>query len=417
MGDLDPRAFPLRGRRVVLGVGGGIAAYKAAELARLLMGAGAEVRAVMTPAAREFLTPLTLQTLTGHPVGTDLFDLGQESEIGHIRLAEQADLVIVAPATADLLARMASGMANDLLTTLLLVTRAPVLLAPAMNVHMWSHELVQENVRRLVGLGRIHLVGPDDGWLACRMTGPGRLAEPADILEAAGRLLVPHDLAGRSVLVTAGPTHEALDPARYLANRSSGKMGHALARAAAARGARVTLVTGPTALAAPLGVAVVRVTTALELEAAVSARAAEQDLVVMAAAVADFRAARAATKKLKKATLGATPTITLAENPDVLAGLGRARAERGARLPVLVGFAAETGRVTDEARRKLVAKGCDLIVGNDVSRRDAGFATDTNRVTIVGPGKKLARVPLATKDEVAHRILDAAAALVSAARK
>ncbi|MSP15683.1 MAG: bifunctional phosphopantothenoylcysteine decarboxylase/phosphopantothenate--cysteine ligase CoaBC [Myxococcales bacterium] len=417
MGDLDPRAFPLRGRRVVLGVGGGIAAYKAAELARLLMGAGAEVRAVMTPAAREFLTPLTLQTLTGHPVGTDLFDLGQESEIGHIRLAEQADLVIVAPATADLLARMASGMANDLLTTLLLVTRAPVLLAPAMNVHMWSHELVQENVRRLVGLGRIHLVGPDDGWLACRMTGPGRLAEPADILEAAGRLLVPHDLAGRSVLVTAGPTHEALDPARYLANRSSGKMGYALARAAAARGARVTLVTGPTALAAPLGVAVVRVTTALELEAAVSSRAAEQDLVVMAAAVADFRAARAATKKLKKATLGATPTITLAENPDVLAGLGRARAERGARLPVLVGFAAETGRVTDEARRKLVAKGCDLIVGNDVSRRDAGFATDTNRVTIVGPGKKLARVPLATKDEVAHRILDAAAALVSAARK
>ena len=417
MGDLDPRAFPLRGRRVVLGVGGGIAAYKAAELARLLMGAGAEVRAVMTPAAREFLTPLTLQTLTGHPVGTDLFDLGQESEIGHIRLAEQADLVIVAPATADLLARMASGMANDLLTTLLLVTRAPVLLAPAMNVHMWSHELVQENVRRLVGLGRIHVVGPDDGWLACRMTGPGRLAEPADILEAAGRLLVPHDLAGRSVLVTAGPTHEALDPARYLANRSSGKMGYALARAAAARGARVTLVTGPTALAAPLGVAVVRVTTALELEAAVSSRAAEQDLVVMAAAVADFRAARAATKKLKKATLGATPTITLAENPDVLAGLGRARAERGARLPVLVGFAAETGRVTDEARRKLVAKGCDLIVGNDVSRRDAGFATDTNRVTIVGPGKKLARVPLATKDEVAHRILDAAAALVSAARK
>lgn len=407
MAGLDPRATPLAGRRVVLGVAGGIAAYKAAELTRLLVGAGAEVRVVMTRSAREFVTPLTFQTLSGHPVGTDLFDLTQESEIGHIKLAESADLVIVAPATADVIARMAAGLGDDLLTTLALVTRAPILLAPAMNVHMWEHPIVRDNVRRLVALGRVHVVGPGEGFLACRMTGPGRLAEPADIVEAAARLLTRRDLEGRRVLVTAGPTHEAIDPVRFVSNRSSGKMGYAIARAAAARGAHVTLVSGPTSLAAPLGVDVVRVGSAAEMGEAVTIRAADSDVIVMAAAVADYTPARVAAGKLKKEEWGEAPHLELQKSRDVLAELGRARrAQVEGRRPILVGFAAETERVEAHARSKLESKGCDLVVANDVSDPQGGFEVDTNRVTIVGPGDLLVRVPLATKDEVAHQILD-----------
>jgi phosphopantothenoylcysteine decarboxylase/phosphopantothenate--cysteine ligase len=397
---------------VVLGVSGGIAVYKAAELTRLLVKAGAEVRVVMTRAAREFVTPLTFQTLSNHAVATELFDLTQESEIGHIQLAEWAELMIVAPATADLVARMAAGMGDDLLTTMALVVRAPILLAPAMNTLMWEHELTQANVAKLVGLGRYFVVGPGSGFLACKVVGPGRLAEPADIVEAAGRLLTPADLRGKRVLVTAGPTHEAIDPVRFIANRSSGKMGYAIARAAAARGADVTLVTGPTSLPAPLGVEVVRVASAAELGDATTVRAANADVLVMSAAVADFSLAKIAGGKLKKEDFGTAPTLELKRNRDVLADLARARREHPGKRQVLVGFAAETERLEHHARAKLSAKGCDLIVANDVSQSDAGFEVDTNRVTIVGPGDVVSALPLLSKDEVAHQVLDAARSLL-----
>jgi phosphopantothenoylcysteine decarboxylase/phosphopantothenate--cysteine ligase len=403
---VDWRAFPLRGKRIVLGVAGGIAAYKAAELVRLFVKAEAEVRVVMTRNAQEFVGKLTFQTLSGHPVSTDLFDLGQESEISHIQLADRADLVVIAPATADVIAKMAAGICDDLLTTLLLATRATTLLAPSMNVNMWQHPITQANLRKLVDTGRVQVVGPGDGFLACRWTGPGRLAEPADIVEAAGRLLTPRDLEGRRVIVTAGPTHEPIDSVRYISNRSSGKMGYAIARAAAARGADVVLVSGPTSLAPPLGVEVVRVGSALELGDATSSRAAEADVIVMTAAVADFRMQTIAKGKLKKEELGETPRLDLTRNPDVLAELAKRRRDTAGRRPVLVGFAAEVNDVEARARGKLATKGCDLVVANDVSAPDAGFEVDTNRVTIVGPGDTVANLPLATKDEIAHLVID-----------
>ncbi len=395
----DSRAFPLSDKRVVLGVGGGIAAYKAAELVRLLTKAGASVRVMMTRAATEFVTPLTFQTLSGHPVATELFDLTQESEIGHIQLADQTDLVILAPATADLIGRVAAGLGDDLVTTVLLATRAPILVAPSMNVNMWQNPLVEANLRRLVDVRGMMVAAPGVGFLACRWVGPGRLAEPADIVEHAGRMLIPHDLAGVRVAVTAGPTHEDIDPVRFLANRSSGKMGFAIARAAAARGADVTLVSGPTSLPDPLGVETVRVRSALEMMDAIPA---SPDVVVMAAAVADYKMREIAVGKLKKETLGDTPALHLSRNPDILTELSRGRTVR----PVLVGFAAETSDVEENALRKLNTKGCDLVVANDVSAKDAGFEVDTNRITIVGPGDAVERLPLATKDEVAHVVLD-----------
>ena len=415
---MTDRAAPLEGKHVVLGVAGGIAAYKAVELLRLFVKAGADVRVIMTRAATEFIRPLTFQTLSGHPVATELFDLDQESEIGHIKLADSAELIVVAPATADLIARMAAGMGDDLLTTVLLATKAPVLLAPAMNVNMWEHPLVAANLRRLVDVAGTFVVGPGSGFLACRWTGPGRLAEPADIVETAGRLLLTRDWQGRRVLVTAGPTHEAIDAVRYLANRSSGKMGYAIARAAAARGAAVTLIAGPNALADPLGVEVVRVGSAAEMGEATSGRAAESDVVVMAAAVADFRMQTIAAGKLKKEEMGETPRLDLRRNPDVLAELGRryAGTKPGARRPILVGFAAETSDMARGARHKLATKGCDLVVANDVSSTDAGFEVDTNRVTLFGPGDATLELPLASKDEVAHLILDRVLAITGTPR-
>jgi phosphopantothenoylcysteine decarboxylase/phosphopantothenate--cysteine ligase len=282
---------------------------------------------------------------------------------------------------------------------------------------MWEHPLVRGNLQRLVDAGTF-VVGPGTGFLACRWTGPGRLAEPADIVEAATRLLTPKDWRGRRVLVTAGPTHEAIDAVRYIANRSSGKMGYAIARAAAARGADVTLVSGPTALAAPLGVETVRVGSAEEMGEATSARAAESDVVVMAAAVADFRMQTIAAGKLKKEEMGETPRLDLRRNRDVLAELGRryAGATVGARRPVLVGFAAETSDMARGARHKLATKGCDLVVANDVSAKDAGFEVDTNRVTVFGPGDAAIELPLASKDEIAHLILDRVLAITRAPR-
>ena len=402
---MSERSQPLHGRTVVVGVGGGIAVYKAVELVRLLSKAGATARVAMTPRAREFVGPLTFQALSGRPVMTDLFDLTQESEIGHIQVADHADLVIVAPATANIIARMAAGMADCPVAAVVLATKAPVLLAPSMNVNMWNHPITQANLRRLVSDAGVHVVGPGEGFLACRWTGPGRLAEPADIVEAAAHVLTAKDLTGRRVVVTAGPTWEAVDPVRVLANRSTGRMGFALARAAARRGASVHLVRGPVALDPPIGVAVEAVESALEMAAATRRAAAGADVLIMAAAVADFRPAEPSPHKRKKRDMGATASLELVRNPDILGELGQARAASGARRPLLVGFAAETQRVVEEARAKLSGKKCDLVVANDVTQPDAGFAVDTNRVILVERDRERA-IALASKDEVSHAILD-----------
>ncbi|HJZ85872.1 MAG TPA: bifunctional phosphopantothenoylcysteine decarboxylase/phosphopantothenate--cysteine ligase CoaBC [Polyangia bacterium] len=401
----------LADKTVVVGVSGGIAAYKAAELVRLLRKQEAEVHVMMTRAAREFIAPLTLQTLSGHPVMTDLFDLTQESEIGHIRLADDADLVIVAPATADVIARMAAGMADDPVTTVALATRARVLLAPAMNVNMWEHPLTRRNVDALGATGRFFTIGPGAGELACGWVGTGRMVEPPEIVLAAQRALATQDLAGRRVLVSAGPTWEPLDPVRYLGNRSSGKMGYALARAAALRGAQVTLVSGPVALVAPPGVERIAVERADEMRAALLERFKAHDVVVMAAAVADYRPATPSDRKLGKRK---TPTgevslrIELTQNPDILAEMG---AERRDGKPLLVGFAAETVRGDAEllaaARAKLAAKKCDLLVANNVAEKGAGFSVDTNRVVLVAAGGgEPTTIGPAQKDQVADAIWD-----------
>ncbi len=407
---MSGRAEPLRGKNVVVGVCGGIAAYKAAELVRLLVKAGAVVRVVMTRAAGEFIRPLTFQTLTGHPVATELFDLTQESEIGHIRLADRADLVVIAPATADAIARLAAGMGDDLLATVALATRAPLLIAPAMNVNMWEHPIVRANVRRLAETVGALVVGPGAGFLACRWTGPGRLAEPADIVEAAAHLLSTQDLAGRRVVVSAGPTYEAIDPVRFVGNRSSGKMGIALAAAAQRRGAEVTLILGPSAVPPPVGVATNHVETAAQLQWALDRAVKTADAVIMTAAVADYRPAHEAKEKLKRGELGPKTEIELVANPDLLATLG---ARRSGRTPLLVGFAAETTDVIANAKAKLASKKCDLVVANDVREPDAGFAVDTNHVHLVDR-EQVVEVPPGPKTEVAHRILDRVAALLAA---
>jgi len=349
---------------------------------------------------------MTFQALTQKPVFTDLFSLSEEAAIGHIQLADRADLVVVAPATANVLARLAAGMADDAVSAIVLATKAPVLLAPSMNVNMWSHPLTQANVRRLVDVAGYRVVGPGDGFLACRWTGPGRLAEPADIVEAAAHVLSPQDLAGKRVVVTAGPTYEPIDPARFIGNRSSGKMGAALAAAAQRRGAEVTLLLGPSAVPPPVGVTVVNVATAADLERAL---AREADVVIMAAAVADYRPAEAASHKLKRGELGARTQLQLVANPDLLAGLGARRGDK--TTPLLVGFAAETDELIANAKKKLAAKRCDLIVANDVSEEGAGFAVDTNRVTLVDAAGAI-EVPAGTKHAVAHRILDRVVALL-----
>ena len=408
---------PLAGRHIVVGVAGGIAAYKAAELVRLLVKTGAEVQVVMTRRARRFVGELTFQALSGRRVFTDLFDLGQESEIGHIQIADRADLLVIAPGTASTIARLAAGLADDALSAVALATRARLLLAPSMNLHMWNHPITQANLRRLVEVAGTAVVGPGDGFLACRWTGPGRLAEPADIVEAAARLLSPQDLAGMRVVVSAGGTHEAVDPVRYLGNRSSGKMGFALAAAAARRGAAVTLVSGPSALEAAPGIAVAHVVDARGMRAAVDAAAVDADVVIMAAAVADFRPATAAPQKLKRDALVASgpASIALVSNPDILAGLGAARRQRGGGRPVLVGFAAETTDPIASGMKKRVAKGCDLVVVNDVSATDAGFEVDDNRVVLID-ADGATEVPLMSKAAVAHRICDRIVTLLATRR-
>lgn len=403
-------AEPLAGKRVVLGISGGIAAYKAAELTRLLRKAGATVQVVMTHAAQAFIPPLTLQTLSGHPVATELFDLTQESEIGHITLADSADLLVIAPATADLLARLSLGLASDLLTTVALACQAPLLLCPAMNVNMWSKPQVQQHVAQLVAWGA-HIVGPASGELACGWVGAGRLVEPTEIVAAAESVLASRqhqDLRRRWVVITAGPTYEAIDPVRFIGNRSSGKMGFALAADAAQRGAEVTLVAGPVALETPPGVHRINVESAREMSQAVLPlldRSRAPDCIVMAAAVADHRPTEVAPRKRKKQDLGPSPAIALTENPDILRSLGH---KRRSGTPLLVGFAAETHDVEEYARRKIVEKGCDVIIANNVAEDGSGFGTDTNRVTILtrraGDSIEVLALPLLSKSAVADQI-------------
>jgi phosphopantothenoylcysteine decarboxylase/phosphopantothenate--cysteine ligase len=401
----------MKGRRVLVGVTGGIAAYKAAELVRLFIKEEAEVRVMMTSAAQKFVAPLTFQALSQHPVALDTFDLTQEATIGHIELADWAELLVIAPASADAIGRLALGLANDVLTTVALACQAPLLVAPAMNVNMWRHAAVQQNLAALTARGA-HTVGPGEGELACGWVGSGRMAEPAEIAAAAKRLLGRRDLDGLPVLVTAGPTWEPIDPVRYVGNRSTGKMGFAVARAAAERGAKVTLVAGPTALATPPGVERVDVESAAQMREAVLERAEAQAVIVKAAAVADYRPAEAAPQKLKKASLGEAPSVALTANPDILAELGARSWPRDVRRPILVGFAAETENVEENAQKKLREKRCDLVVANDVSESGSGFGTDTNRVLLVAPSG-VERLPQLGKDEVAGRILDRALALMA----
>jgi phosphopantothenoylcysteine decarboxylase/phosphopantothenate--cysteine ligase len=400
----------LTGRTIVVGVSGGIAGYKACELVRLLVQDGAVVRVVMTANAQQFVTPLTLQTLSGRPVATDTFSLTQESEIGHIRLADEADAIVVAPATANLLAKMAHGIADDLLTTVLLATRAPIVAAPAMNVHMWEHAATRANVATLTARG-VHVIGPASGSLACGWEGAGRLVDPGEIVEAVHGVLSPQDLRGERVVVSAGPTREALDPVRYLSNHSSGKMGCAVARVAARRGAEVVLVHGPLSVTPPSGVRRVAVSSALEMQQALAREFATATTLIMCAAVSDFRPKQTAERKLKRRT-AALHAIAVVQNPDIVRGL--ARRKRG---QIVIGFAAETHDTEREARRKLRDKGLDLVVANDVTAPGAGFAADTNAVRLIDRFGLDEQLPVLPKDEVAGHILDWVAAQRTRARR
>ncbi len=387
--------------RILLVISGGIAAYKALELIRRLRDRGAAVKVVMTAAAREFITPLSAATLSGQPVRHELFSLTDEALIGHIELSRSADLVVVAPASANLLARMAGGLADDLVTTLLLATDKRVLVAPAMNVRMWLHPATQRNIERLKGDG-VAFVGPDDGPMACGEFGPGRMAEPPAIVEAIESALsagLQGPLSGRHVIVTSGPTYEAIDPVRFIGNRSSGRQGHAIAQAAVGAGAKVTLVAGPVSLPDPPGATVVHVESAREMQAAVAA-ALPADAFIGAAAVADWRVDHVESAKLKKGDEG-PPTLRMVENPDILAGV----AKNATRRPsVVVGFAAETDRVLENAKAKLTRKGCDLIVANSVANGTTTFGGEFNEVQMIS-ADGVESWPSMSKAAVADRIV------------
>jgi phosphopantothenoylcysteine decarboxylase/phosphopantothenate--cysteine ligase len=389
----------LAGKRILLIIGGGIAAYKSLELIRLLTKAGAGVVPVLTKAGTEFVTPLSVSALAGVRVYTDLFDLTDEAEMGHIQLSRAADLVVVAPATADLMAKMATGRADDLASTLLLATDKRMLIAPAMNVRMWQHPATQRNLATLQGDG-VLIAGPNDGDMACGEFGPGRMAEPAEILAAVEAALGSGPLTGRHVLVTSGPTHEPIDPVRYIANRSSGAQGTALAAALRDLGARVTFVTGPATVPPPAGVTVVRVETARQMLAAVT-EALPADAAVMAAAVADWRVANEGAQKMKKDGSGKATALEFAENPDILASVARGTP----RPRLVVGFAAETEHVVDHATAKRARKGCDWIVANDVSPATGIMGGTENAVTLITEDGAESW-PRMGKDQVAARLAD-----------
>ncbi|HSB08860.1 MAG TPA: bifunctional phosphopantothenoylcysteine decarboxylase/phosphopantothenate--cysteine ligase CoaBC [Blastocatellia bacterium] len=393
---------------VALGVTGCIAAYKAVEVLRGLQKRGASVRVVMTRHATEFVTPLTFQSISGYPVVTEMFAPSDDPEIKHIQLAQSIDLLLVAPATANTLAKFANGIADDFLSTLYISNTAPVLVAPAMNVEMWAHPATRDNIRRLRERG-VQFVDPEEGYLACRTVGAGRLAEPDEIVRRAceivdldrlTRVEPRSDLQGERVLITAGPTREAIDPIRFLTNRSSGKMGYALAEAALARGAEVTLITGPVTLSPPRRARTIAVGSAAEMSNAVKQNLEGATIVVMAAAVADYRPVRASQQKIKKN--GSAFSLELEQTEDILASTASAAGDR-----VVIGFAAETESVIENARKKLVEKGADLIVANDVSGSDSGFDVDTNRIALVS-SEGVVEMPLLSKREAAERIIDAA---------
>jgi len=390
---------------IALGVTGGIGAYKAVEIARGLQKNGHEVVAVMTASAEKFVGPLTFEAITRRPVITDQYQAGANADIEHIAIASTIDLLLVAPATANTIGKFANGLADDFLSSLYTATRAPVMIAPAMNTNMFDHPAVARNIETLVARG-VHVVQPGSGYLACGWIGKGRLAEPEAVVAAAEQLLLSlkptTSLAGRRVLITAGPTFEDIDPVRFVGNRSSGRMGYALAAEALRRGAAVTLVSGPTHLVQPSSATVVQVRSAAEMHAAVMERAGDQDVVVMSAAVADYTPVEPASQKMKKAD-GAL-TITLTRTKDILAELGQLPS-RQQRVPVLVGFAAETRDVVGYAKGKLQQKGADLIVANDVSRHDAGFDVETNAVTLV-TSSGVEEIPLQAKSAIAAKILD-----------
>lgn len=393
----------IKDKNIVLGVTGGIAAYKSCELTRLLIKAGASVHVIMTSGAAEFVTPLTFQTLSRKPVHTDLFSLTQEAEVGHISLADRADLFVIAPATANIIGKIANGIADDLLTTSVMATKAPVLLAPAMNCNMYDNPIVQDNMNRLKRYG-YHFIDSETGELACGYEGKGRMAEPGDIMEEIEAILSPKDLKGERIVVTAGPTCEAIDPVRFIGNRSSGKMGYALARMALRRGAEVILISGPSSLMPPKGTRFVPVESAEDMRNAVTVNLKDATIVIMAAAVADYRPVNAASEKIKKGA--GSMSLDLEKTEDIISEVGR---KKGKRL--IIGFAAETDNLLANAKKKLKEKNLDLIVANNVKEPGAGFGVDTNIVTIIDKNGVVEALPKMSKDEVAWKVLDRVTAL------
>lgn len=388
----------LQGKEIVLGITGGIAAYKAAELVRELVKRGAGVQVIMTRSAREFIAPLTLQALSGNVVTTDLFKLYEEKEIGHISLAQRAQVLLIAPATANIIGKIAHGLADDILSAVVMATKAPVLLAPAMNEAMWDNPVVQENIAALKKRG-CQFIDPGWGDLACGTRGKGRMADPADIIDELETLLSEKDFSGKKVLVTAGPTREKIDPVRFISNPSSGKMGYAIARAFRLRGAQVTLVSGPTSITPPRAVRFVPVESAEQMRAAVAQYAADVSIVVKAAAVGDYRPRTAAAQKIRKT--GAALDMKLERTRDILAELGKKKGRK-----ILVGFAAETSNVTAHAAAKLKDKNLDLIVANDVSKQGVGFGSDMNEVQLLFRDGRVETLSARPKEEIAHAILD-----------
>ncbi|WP_199438249.1 bifunctional phosphopantothenoylcysteine decarboxylase/phosphopantothenate--cysteine ligase CoaBC [Vibrio owensii] len=390
----------LAGKKILLGISGGIAAYKCAELTRRLIERGAQVQVVMTKAAKEFITPLTMQAVSGRPVSDSLLDPAAEASMGHIELAKWADLVLLAPATADLIARMSAGMGNDLLTTLVLATDSPVAVSPAMNQQMYRNVATQENIATLARRG-MHIWGPAAGEQACGDVGPGRMLEPMQLVHLCEQFFQPKLLAGKSVLITAGPTREAIDPVRYISNHSSGKMGFALANAAAQLGAKVTLVSGPVSLNTPAGVERINVASAQEMHDAVMAHAPSHDAFISCAAVADYRPENVASQKLKKTENNDQMTISMVKNPDIVATVANMTEQR----PFTVGFAAETNDVETYARGKLVKKNLDMICANDVSVEGQGFNSNDNAITLFWPQGEQA-LALESKEALSFRILE-----------
>jgi len=396
----------LTNKTIVLGITGSIAAYKAAELASKLTQAGAKVEVVMTESATKFITPLTLRSITGRPVVTDMFELASEFNIEHVALAEAADIVVIAPATANVIAKLAGGIADDELTCTVLATKAPVIVAPAMDVNMFQNPITQDNIAKLKARGFI-IVGPEHGWLASGKVGLGRLAEVDKIIDTISKVLErSRDLANKCIVVTAGGTQEPIDPVRHIGNRSSGKMGYAIAEAARDRGAEVKLITAPTSLPTPAGMEVIPVVTATQMKKAVTKAVTKADALIMAAAVADYQPKTIAKAKIKKET--PTLTLELIRTPDILTEV------KGNFLKV--GFAAESENIVENAKKKLQNKQLDLIVANDITDKDSGFGADTNKVTIISRDGKVEDLPLLTKREVADRILDRVAGMLAKRR-